>query len=109
MAEKVAEPHYDTAETIVSEKDSENALYANYPNVDEKKLLRKMDFIILPMLGFCQVFNFLDRINICKLIVHVLLMQCTHAFVSSIDFLCINLLYHHSQCKNRWLDQRPCT
>jgi hypothetical protein len=68
MTEKQAaeEPHIDTTETIVSEKDSENALYANYPNVDEKKLLRKMDLIILPTLGFCQVFNFLDRINICK-------------------------------------------
>ncbi|KAH8551949.1 major facilitator superfamily domain-containing protein [Umbelopsis sp. PMI_123] len=66
MTEKQAaeEPHIDTTETIVSEKDSENALYANYPNVDEKKLLRKMDLIILPTLGFCQVFNFLDRINI---------------------------------------------
>ncbi|KAI8584016.1 hypothetical protein K450DRAFT_221101 [Umbelopsis ramanniana AG] len=65
MSEKhVDEPHIDLAETIVSEKDSEIALYANYPNVDEKKLLRKMDFIILPILGFCQVFNFLDRINI---------------------------------------------
>jgi hypothetical protein len=69
MAEKqAAEPQIDMAETIVSEKDSESALYANYPNVDEKKLLRKMDFIILPILGFCQVFNFLDRINICKLL-----------------------------------------
>lgn len=69
MAEKqAAEPQIDMAETIVSEKDSESALYANYPNVDEKKLLRKMDFIILPTLGFCQVFNFLDRINICKLL-----------------------------------------
>jgi hypothetical protein len=90
MAEKsAAEPQIDMAETIVSEKDSESALYANYPNVDEKKLLRKMDLIILPTLGFCQVFNFLDRINICKLLLCT--SQLTFFFHLIITICCITI------------------
>jgi hypothetical protein len=34
--------------------------------IDERRLLRRMDILLLPILGLCQVFNFLDRINICK-------------------------------------------
>ncbi|KAJ2955231.1 hypothetical protein NQZ79_g8747 [Umbelopsis isabellina] len=63
MTDKEAVPPVHMTETISSEKDTEN-VSENFPNVDEKKLLRKMDLILLPILGLCQVFNFLDRINI---------------------------------------------
>lgn len=66
MAEKDAASPVHMTETINSERDTEN-VSEKFPNVDEKKLLRKMDLILLPILGLCQVFNFLDRINICKL------------------------------------------
>jgi MFS family permease len=56
----------DTSVTITDEKVDISKLTASemYPDVDEKKLLRKMDLHIVPTLAVLYLLSFLDRGNI---------------------------------------------
>ena len=65
--EKTPRPQASSAlSTSVKEKGSEEKGEEEEEVVDEKKLLRKIDFALIPWLSFLYLLSFLDRTSIGK-------------------------------------------
>jgi len=75
-----------TLDAVPGADDSQKALYAEFANKDEawkdgmdKKLVRKIDGRLLPILVVLYLLNFLDRYVFYTPLPHVFTRQCTNA------------------------------
>lgn len=54
----------NNSKTMIEQKKHESPMIQNFDGIDEKKLIRKVDWRLLPILGALYSISFIDRGNV---------------------------------------------
>jgi hypothetical protein len=72
MADILEKPDKGKTEKVEVQKLESGELTRDFPNIDEKKLLRKIDLYIVPILTLLYLLSFIDRANIVGVFVYTI-------------------------------------